>query len=420
VEAVPCARMPNPLAGMMTDVSPTATDKRASLAPYYLIVFGMSAGLGGVVALLAELKHELGFSDFGIGLSIAAGFATAFIASLVLAPLADRGKSPQLLKLALIAGAVALVVLAIGDQLWHYVLGRAVFGFALGAGSPAARRVVIVADPDHLGRNLGRLGAFDVGGFVVAPLIAVGVTAIGGFRAWFWVSAAFLLLLLPAAFRAQPDAAEQDTERLGMAGLLRIRRLIGALCIASAYFVLIGAFESVWVLELDSRGASQVLIGLAITLVAAPLPVFSPIGGILAQRYGARRWSIGTLTIMTTIVGFYGIIPGAWSLIVLTLAASVVEGLGFPSTPMLVSAAVPEARQAAAQGLMTAVEVATGAVASLAFAAIYGTTSDMVVWMTVSAVMAVLLVGGAVLSRPEDRNLVRPGVPSSTIRRLFR
>ncbi len=401
-------------------MQPGGTQKGPSLAPYYLIVFGMSAGLGGVVALLAELKHELGFSDFGIGIAIATGFATAFVASLVLAPMADRGKSPQLLKLALTIGAGSLVVLAVGDQLWHYVLGRAAFGFALGAGSPAARRTVIVADPDNLGRNLGRLGAFDVGGFVAAPLAAVAVTAIGGFRAWFWVSAVFLLLLLPAAFRAQPDTAAQDTERLGMTGLLRIRRLIGALCVASAYFVLIGTFESVWVLELDSRGASQALIGFALTIAAVPLPIFSPIGGVLAQRFGARRWAVGTLGIMTIMVAFYGIVPGAWALIILTSATSVAEGFGFPSTPMLASAAVPEERQAAAQGLMTAVEVATGAVASLVFAAIYSATSDTTVWITTSAVMAVLLVVGAVLTQPGDHKPIRPGIPFGTIRRLFR
>ena len=401
-------------------MQPSGTQKGPSLAPYYLIVFGMSAGLGGVVALLAELKHELGFSDFGIGIAIATGFATAFAASLVLAPMADRGKSPQLLKLALTIGAGSLVVLAVGDQLWHYVLGRAAFGFALGAGSPAARRTVIVADPDNLGRNLGRLGAFDVGGFVAAPLAAVAVTAIGGFRAWFWVSAVFLLLLLPAAFRAQPDTAAQDTERLGMTGLLRIRRLIGALCVASAYFVLIGTFESVWVLELDSRGASQALIGFALTIAAVPLPIFSPIGGVLAQRFGARRWAVGTLGIMTIMVAFYGIVPGAWALIILTSATAVAEGFGFPSTPMQASAAVPAERQAAAQGLMTAVEVATGAVASLVFAAIYSATSDTTVWITTSAVMAVLLVVGAVLTQPGDHKPIRPGIPFGTIRRLFR
>lgn len=401
-------------------MQPSGTQKGPSLAPYYLIVFGMSAGLGGVVALLAELKHELGFSDFGIGIAIATGFATAFVASLVLAPMADRGKSPQLLKLALTIGAGSLVVLAVGDQLWHYVLGRAAFGFALGAGSPAARRTVIVADPDNLGRNLGRLGAFDVGGFVAAPLAAVAVTAISGFRAWFWVSAVFLLLLLPAAFRAQPDTAAQDTERLGMTGLLRIRRLIGALCVASAYFVLIGTFESVWVLELDSRGASQALIGFALTIAAVPLPIFSPIGGVLAQRFGARRWAMGTLGIMTIMVAFYGIVPGAWALIILTSATAVAEGFGFPSTPMLASAAVPAERQAAAQGLMTAVEVATGAVASLVFAAIYSATSDTTVWITTSAAMAVLLVVGAVLTQPGDHKPIRPGIPFGTIRRLFR
>ncbi len=391
-----------------------------SLAPYYLIGFGLSSGLGGVVALLAEFKHELGFSDLGIGVSISAGFAAAFAASLIMSPLADRGRSPQLLRWALTLGALALVVHAVGDQLWHYVLGRAAFGFALGTGGPAARRTVIVADPDHLGRNLGRLGAFDVAGFMASPLLAAGVAALAGFRAWFWLSAAFLVLLLPAAVRARPDTASQDAESLGLSGLLRIRRLLGALCVAAAYFVFIGAFESVWILELDHRGASQAVISLALTLAALPIPLLSPVGGVLAQRYGARRWAIGTLGILTLVTSFYGVVPGVGFLVLLTGATSVVEGFGFPSTMMLTAAAVPEERQASAQGLMTAVEVATGAVSSLAIAAVYNARGDTTAWVATAVAMGILLVVGAVLTRPPDHKPVRPGVPTGIIQRLFR
>ena len=86
---------------------------------------------------------------------------------------------------------------------------------------------------------------------------------------------------------------------------------------------------------------------------------------------------------------------------------------------MLVAAAVTEERQASAQGLMGAVELATGAVAAIAFSVLYGATDDLMVWICTSAVMVVLLAIGAVLTRPPDRQPVRPGVPFGLIRRLF-
>ena len=391
-----------------------------NLLPYFLILFGCSAGLASIIVLLAELRDQLGFSETGIGLAIASGFGAAFVANLVMAPHADRGRAPLMLRSGLVLAVVAMVLLAIGDDLWHYVLGRAVFGFALGTAGPAARRTVIVADPLNLGRNLGRLGAWDVGGFVAGPVIAAGLAAIGGFRFTFWAMATALALLLPVAFRAQPDVATQDEKRLGLRGLLRIRRLIGAFFVVAAYFVFIGAFEAVWILELDTRGASRTVLGVALTAGALPIALLSPIGGSLAPRYGARRWAVGTLGIIMVMVIFWGIVPGIIGLIALTVATSVVEGLGFPSTPMRVSAAVAEDRQASAQGLMVAVEVATGAVAALVTSAVYAAHGDTVVWTATAVPMGLFLSSGAILTRPDDRRPVRPGIPTDPTRRPFR
>ncbi|MDG2427533.1 MAG: MFS transporter [Acidimicrobiales bacterium] len=391
-----------------------------SLTPYFLILFGASAGLASIIVLLAEIRSELGFSETGIGLAIAAGFGAAFVASLVMAPHADRGRAPAMLRGGLILGVVGLILLAVGQDLWHYMLGRAVFGFALGTAGPAARRTVIVADPENLGRNMGRLGAWDVGGFVTGPLIAAVLNNFGGFRFTFFVFAAGLATLLPVAFRAQPDSATRDEERLGLKGLLRIRRLIGAFFVVSAYFLFIGAFEAVWILEMDTRGASSATLAIGITLVALPIPLLSPLGGSLAQRYGARRWAIGGLVGITLLVIFFGLVPGVIALVAITMATAVLEGFAFPSAPMLVAAAVDEHRQASAQGLMAAVEVATAAVASFVFAVIYQSNGDTITWVIVGIVMAILLLIGAILTRPEDGQRVRPGVPIDLIRRLFR
>ena len=396
-----------------------AADGGPRLLPYFLVLGGMSAGLASIMTMLAELRNELGFSEAGIGLAIGSGFGAAFIATLVMAPHADRGKAPRLLQAGIALGICGLGLLAVSDQLWHFVVGRIVFGFSLGTAGPGARRTVIVADPDNLGRNMGRLGAWDVGGFVVGPLLAAVLNGLGGFRLTFWAFAGLLVLLLPMSFRAQPDTGVKDTEGLGFRGLFRIRRLVGAFFIVAAYFVFIGAMESIWILELDTRGASSMVIGIGLTLAALPIPLLSPWGGVLAQRYGARRWAIGSLSVLSLAIVFYGIVPGVIWLLVVTMLTSVIEGFGFPSSPMLVAAAVTEERQASAQGLMGAVELASGAVAAIAFAALYGATGDLTVWIATAVVMAALLVVGAVLTRPPDRQLVRPGVPFGLIRRLF-
>jgi MFS family permease len=390
-----------------------------SLTPYFLILFGASAGLGSIIVLLAEIRNELGFTETGIGLAIAAGFAAAFVANIIMAPHADRGRAPAMLRGGLALGVVGLLVLAVGQDLWHYVLGRAVFGFALGTAGPAARRTVIVADPANLGRNMGRLGAWDIGGFVAGPMIAAGLNMIGGFRLTFWVMAIALAALLPTAFRAQPDTAARDEEGLGLNGLLRIRRLVGAFFVVAAYFVFIGAFEAVWVLEMDTRGATQTTMAIGLTLAALPIAMLSPLGGSLAQRYGARRWAIGGIATITLLTTFYGVVPGVVALVALTMVTSVLEGFAFPSAPMLVAAAVAENRQAAAQGLMGAVEVATAAVTAVIISIIYDRHGDLVAWIVTASTMAILLLIGAILTRPEDRQLVRPGVPSDPTRRPF-
>jgi hypothetical protein len=69
---------------------------------------------------------------------------------------------------------------------------------------------------------------------------------------------------------------------------------------------------------------------------------------------------------------------------------------------------------------MGAVEVATGAVAAIAIAIVYDAHGDAVAWRTTAVTMAILLSIGAILTRPEDRKPVRPGVPTRTIRRPFR
>jgi hypothetical protein len=63
--------------------------------------------------------------------------------------------------------------------------------------------------------------------------------------------------------------------------------------------------------------------------------------------------------------------------------------------------------------------VATAAVAAVIISIIYDRHGDLVAWIVTASTMAILLLIGAILTRPEDRQLVRPGVPSDPTRRPF-
>lgn len=365
-----------------------------SLLPYYLIVFGMAAGLASVVTLLAEFRNNLGFSEFSIGASVAGGLGAGFIAALTLGPQADRGRAPLMLRSGLLLGLAGLIVMAVATDFWLFMLGRVLMGLAFGVAQPAARRTVIVADPQNLGRNVGRLGAFDVAGFVVGPAAAAALNAIGGFRAPFWFMAVFLVFLIPTAWRAQSDTAAKDVTRQPLSDLLKNRQLLGACSVVSAYFVFIGAFESVWILDMDNRGASQWQIGVTVTCIALPIAVLAPWGGGLAQRYGPRKWALAMITTCSIFNALFGLVPGLLALILLAIGCGFAEGIGFPSGTMLVSSSVPQSRQAAAQGLASAIEVGTAAIAALGLAAVYASAGHTAAYLTASATMLVLLTVG--------------------------
>ena len=70
-------------------------------------------------------------------------------------------------------------------------------GVGVGMLVPAARRLVIVSDPDNVGKNIGTMGAFDVGGFLVGPLLAGVLAEFYGYRAPFIVLAVITAALRP-------------------------------------------------------------------------------------------------------------------------------------------------------------------------------------------------------------------------------
>ena len=206
-----------------------------SLTPLYLLTGVLTMGYGVVFTLLAELRQIFGFSESEVGLIAASGFLSGFISQVTLARYADRGHTKVLVRMGPVVAFVAMVWLVFAASLWAFVAARFVFGLGSGAVQPSVRRIVILRNPDSMGESLGRLTAFDIGGFVFGPLLGVVALELGGIRAPFVVLAVLYAAAIVMTSRMEVDSAAAPRVDSSVRRLLRNRGMQSALGVALAF-----------------------------------------------------------------------------------------------------------------------------------------------------------------------------------------
>lgn len=389
--------------------------KSPGLLPFQIVMGVTTAGVGGIVAVLGQLRDELAFSNASIGIIVSAGFLTAFVAQITLAPQADRGHARRMVVAGVSISVLALLIMVVADDVTTWSLSRGLFGFGSGLTLPGLRRAATVLDPTKVGENLGRLIVGEVAGFLVGPIAAGILAQIGGVRLPFAVFAVVLALFLPFCARLPDDGGRRDTSGRRMAfDLLRGRRPQGALVLVGGYFVLIGAFEAIIPVMYRDRGASTLVTGLVFSAFAVPILVVSPIAGRLADRTGATKVASAGIAVVAVGAAFYGVVPGYIWPAVLMFFGGVADGFGFTASQVAVSRSVPEERQAGALGLMGATEVLAAGIAAAPAAVLYERAGAEVAWLATAAVtlsivgLAQLLFRGTAPvndSRPEPARL---------------
>jgi MFS family permease len=371
--------------------------RRGDLLPFQIVIGVMSAGVGGIVAVLGALKTELGFPEAGVGMIVSAGFLAGFVSQLTLASYADRGHARRMVVAGVLTAVASLVLMTVADDVATWILARAGFGFAGGLILPGVRRAAAVLDPSRVGENLGRLVVGEIGGFLVGPVIAGILVQVGGIRLPFIVFAVVLVLFLPFVARLPPDQGQLDTSgrRLSF-DLLRIRRLQGALVLIAAYFGFIGAFEAVIPVMYGDRGATALTTGLVFSSFAVPIVVLSPFAGRVADRVGPSRVATLGISAVTATAAIYGWLPGYIAPAVLMGVAGIGDAFGFTAVQVTVARSVPEERQAGALGLMGATEVLAAGSTAVPAALLYDSVGGGWMW-TLSSAIALAVIGIAVL-----------------------
>lgn len=360
----------------------------------------LAAGYGVLFTIVGDFRDEYGISETAVGLIIGIGFISAFVAQLTIAPLADRGHARRLVVAGVTVNVVGLLLMGFGGGFVPILVGRIVSGIGIGASLPAIRRIVILADTEHLGRNLGRLLSADVFGFATGPAISAVLVGPFGLAAPFVVVSVLTAVLLAVSSTVHiAETAEPSRQKLAL-DLLADRRVAGAVVLGAGAFLMIGGFDALWDVVHEDLGTPTWMANLGITFFAIPLVVLGPTGGALAQRIGPYRIAAAGLVVGAGFMTAYGLVPtGEW-IFGLSLIHAISDGLTIAAAGVAISIVVPEHRQAGAQGLMGAAQALVAGVAAIIIGAVYDGSGRAAAYAVTAGGMVVMIVVGMALAAP--------------------
>jgi MFS transporter, DHA1 family, tetracycline resistance protein len=372
---------------------------KSTVVTFGLLMAMLGAGYGVLFTMLDDYRDQYGISESALGVVIGLGFLSGFLSQILIAPLADRGYARRVVLAGMAFNVCGLLVMAFSKSFVPLLAGRLVMGVGVGMAFPAIRRIVIVAEPDRLGHNIGRLLAFDVGGFAAGPAISAALVGPFGIPAPFLVIAATTVIALPYVARVEvTEAVEPPVQRFAF-DLLRIRPFAGAVVLASAVFLMIGAFDALWAVVLDDLNTNEWIANLGITLFALPLILLGSIGGRLAQRVGPFR--VGTIGLLggALFMALYGVVPTGGAMFAVAMVHAVNDGLTVSSTGVAVAMVVPAERQAGAQGVLGGFETLTAGITAPIAGVLYEHAGRGAAYGVAAAAMVVLVAVGATLAR---------------------
>lgn len=343
-----------------------------------LIVSQILGGLGVAtgIALAAVLAQQVSGSEALSGLAPTATVAGTALLSVPLAALMTaRGRRPGLV-LAYVIGSVGAGVVVLASVIGNFpllLLGMAAFGAASSANLQARFAAADLAEPARRARAIAMVVWATTIGAVVGPNIAApagrsvsgaGIPEAAG--PFVWAAGVFLIAAVVVALLLRPDplltaralapSEEGDKETRSLrAGVRAVRESAGArlalVTVAASHTAMV-SIMSMTPLALSHHGAGIELIGLVISGHIAGMYAFSPVMGVLSDRFGRLSvigLAVGLLSCAALLAGTAGASHGR------TAAGLFLLGLGWSaglvSGSALLTDSVPGPARAAVQGL---------------------------------------------------------------------
>jgi MFS family permease len=360
----------------------------------------LAAGYGVMFTMLDDWRSEYGIQETGLSMIIAIGFFTSFVAQLTIAPMADKGHARKLLSLGMLANAVGAVIMALGESLPAFLLGRFVMGLGAGIAIPAIKRIVIVSDRENIGRNLGRGVSIEVAGFAIGPVIAALTVDTFNLAAPFIIITVLTTIfgIIISQLNISETAAEDQTNERFALDLLKMRPVLGSILVGLALYVMIGVYDSLWVIMMDDLQAPNWVGNAGVALFGLPWIIFGTLGGKIAQRHGPLRVSAFGLGLGALYMTSYGFLSMPYLMLGIGLSQSILDSLTVTGIGIAVAQATPTERQAGASGLLGGMQTLTGGISAVAAGASYEHFGQAFAFSATGIVMALLVTSGCVLA----------------------
>ena len=359
----------------------------------------LASGYGVMFTMLDDWRSEYGIQETGLSMIIAVGFFTSFIAQLTIAPYADRGHARKLMTVGMAANAAGALIMAFGSSLPLFLLGRFVMGVGAGIAIPAIKRIVIVSDPENMGGNLGRGVSIEVGGFAIGPVIAALTVDSINLAAPFILIAALITVagFIISRLNITETAVEDRTEERFAIDLLKNRAVLGSILVGIALYVMIGVYDSLWVIMMDDLKAPHWVGNAGVALFGLPWIFFGALGGRIAQKHGPLRVSAFGLALGSLYMTSYGFMTMPYLMLGVGLTQSMLDSLTVTGIGVAVAQATPPERQAGASGLLGGMQTLMGGLAAMSAGTMYEHFGQKFAFTATGVAMAILVSVGCFL-----------------------
>ena len=359
----------------------------------------LASGYGVMFTMLDDWRAEFGIQETGLSMIIAVGFFTSFIAQLTIAPYADRGHARKLMTVGMAANAAGALIMAFGSSLPMFLLGRFVMGVGAGIAIPAIKRIVIVSDPENMGGNLGRGVSIEVGGFAIGPVIAALTVDSINLAAPFILIAVLITIAgaIIARLNITETAVEDRTEERFAIDLLKNRAVLGSILVGVALYVMIGVYDSLWVIMMDDLKAPHWIGNAGVALFGLPWIFFGALGGRIAQKHGPLRVSAFGLALGSLYMTSYGFMTMPYLMLSVGLTQSILDSLTVTGIGVAVAQATPPERQAGASGLLGGMQTLMGGIAAMSAGTMYEHFGQKFAFTATGVAMALLVSLGCFL-----------------------
>src|ERR1019366_7294831 len=293
------------------------------------VVFLQWLGATSVLPLLPLYLRQKGATPSTTGVVMAAYFIGGLVFQFVAGRLSDRyGRRPVL-----VAGLAFYALACLGFLLPLSPLAYGAMRFMQGGAAGAAEvatlaTVALVVPADGRGRASSRIYAAQLGGAAFGPLLGAFV----GIREMTFV---FLFAASAASIAAIPvlrsNLGPRTVRNEPLPPVTIDTRLVGAVCVAAALGLVIGAYESCWTLLMHFKHASSFQLGLSWTLFALPYVVCFRIGGWFADHTDRRAFATFGVLNACAFCAIYPLLGTVDALLAFSCFEAVGSSLALPS-----------------------------------------------------------------------------------------